>query len=136
MWERRFLDALTSCMVLPGPEEQQLATDIGWLMHRSAGGFVAGGLFVLPSLVILIVLSWIYAAFGDLPLVSGILYGIKPAVTAIVVFAAYRIGSRALKNPVLCAIATAAFLAIFLFSIPFPRIVLRAAFFGTAGGPR
>ncbi len=132
--ERRFLHALNYCMVLPGPEAQQLATYIGWLMHRTPGGIVAGGLFVLPSLVILIVLSWIYAAFGDLPLVSGILYGIKPAVTAIVVFAAYRIGSRALKNPVLWAIATAAFVAIFLFSIPFPWIVLGAAFCGTAGG--
>ena len=113
--ERRFLHALNYCMVLPGPEAQQLATYIGWLMHRTLGGIVAGGLFVLPSLLILIVLSWIYVAFGNLPLVAGILYGIKPAVTAIVVFAAYRIGSRALKNALLWTIAVGAFVAIFVF---------------------
>ncbi|MEX2493550.1 MAG: chromate transporter [Nitrospirales bacterium] len=103
--ERRFLHALNYCMVLPGPEAQQLATYIGWLMHRTWGGIVAGALFVLPSLLILIVLSWIYIAFGDVPLVAGLFYGIKPAVTAIVVQAAQRIGSRALKNKVLWAIA-------------------------------
>ena len=102
--ERRFLHALNYCMVLPGPEAQQLATYIGWLMHRSWGGIVAGGLFVLPSLFILIALSWIYLVFGDIPAIAGILYGIKPAVTAIVVFAAIRIGSRALKNGVLWAL--------------------------------
>src|SRR5881397_942952 len=94
--EKRFLHALNYCMVLPGPEAQQLATYIGWLMHRTWGGIVAGGLFVLPSLFILIGLSWVYMAFGHVPAVAGLLYGIKPAVTAIVVFAAYRIGSRAL----------------------------------------
>ena len=93
--ENRFLHALNYCMVLPGPEAQQLATYIGWLMHRTLGGIVAGGLFVLPSLFILIGLSWIYLAFGHVPAVAGLLYGIKPAVTAIVVFAAYRIGARA-----------------------------------------
>src|SRR5690349_19500063 len=103
--ERRFLHALNYCMLLPGPEAQQLATYIGWLMHRTWGGIVAGGLFVLPSLFILIALSWIYLAFGNVPLVAGIFYGIKPAVTAIVVFAAYRIGSRALRNAVLWSIA-------------------------------
>src|SRR5258708_7585621 len=112
--ERRFLHALNYCMVLPGPEAQQLATYIGWLMHRTPGGIVAGGLFVLPSLVILIVLSWIYPSFGDLPLVSGILYGIKPAVTAIVVFAAYRIVSPRLKNHWLRAHASAALSTVFL----------------------
>jgi chromate transporter len=96
--EGRFLHALNYCMVLPGPEAQQLATYIGWLMHRTLGGIVAGGLFVLPSLFILILLSWIYVAFGNLPMVAGVLYGIKPAVTAIVLFAAYRIGSRTLNN--------------------------------------
>src|SRR3954463_3585759 len=96
--ERRFLHALNYCMVLPGPEAQQLATYIGWLMHRTWGGIVAGALFVLPSLFILVALSWIYVAFGNVPVVAGILYGIKPAVTAIVLFAAYRIGSRALTN--------------------------------------
>jgi hypothetical protein len=100
--ERRFLHALNYCMVLPGPEAQQLATYIGWLMHRTWGGIVAGVLFVLPSLFILIALSWIYIAFGEMPLVAGLFYGIKPAVTAIVVQAAHRIGSRALKNNVPC----------------------------------
>ena len=132
--ERRFLHALNYCMVLPGPEAQQLATYIGWLMHRTPGGIVAGALFVLPSLLILIVLSWIYVAFGNFPLVSGILYGIKPAVTAIVLFAAYRIGSRALKHAVLWAIAVAAFLAISVFEIPFPWIVLGAGIAGAVGG--
>src|SRR6187549_4259675 len=96
--ESRFLHALNYCMLLPGPEAQQLATYIGWLMHRTLGGIVAGGLFVLPSLAILIVLSWIYLAFGEVPAIAGAFYGIKPAVTAIVVFAAYRVGSRALTN--------------------------------------
>jgi len=132
--ERRFLHALNYCMVLPGPEAQQLATYIGWLMHRTAGGIVAGTLFVLPSLLILIALSWIYIAFGDLPLVAGLLYGIKPAVTAVVLFAAYRVGSRTLRNPALWAIAAAAFLAIFVFGVPFPLIVLGAAVIGAVGG--
>ncbi len=132
--ERRFLHALNYCMLLPGPEAQQLATYIGWLMHRTLGGIVAGGLFVLPSLLILIVISWIYVAFGNLPLIVGILYGIKPAVTAIVLFAAYRIGSRALKNGVLWAIAAAAFISIFVFHIPFPWIILGAGVIGIIGG--
>jgi len=92
--ERRFLHALNYCMVLPGPEAQQLATYIGWLMHGTWGGIVAGGLFILPSLLLLIGLSWVYIAFGDVSWVAGLLYGIKPAVTAIVVQAAFRIGSR------------------------------------------
>ncbi len=96
--ERRFLHALNYCMVLPGPEAQQLATYIGWLMHRTWGGIVAGGLFVLPSLFILIALSWVYVAYGSVPVVAGIFYGIKPAVTALVVHAAWRIGSRALEE--------------------------------------
>ena len=103
--ERRFLHALNYCMVLPGPEAQQLATYIGWLMHRTWGGVIAGALFVLPSLVLLIALSWLYLAFGDVPAVAGLLYGIKPAVVAIVLHAAWRIGSRALKRPVLWVIA-------------------------------
>src|SRR6187549_1334182 len=109
--ERRFLHALNYCMLLPGPEAQQLATYIGWLMHRTWGGVVAGVLFVLPSLFILIALSWVYLAFGSVPAVAGLFYGIKPAVTAIVVSAAYRIGSRALKNRWLWGIAVAAFVA-------------------------
>ncbi len=132
--EHRFLHALNYTMVLPGPEAQQLATYIGWLMHGTIGGIIAGTLFVLPSLFILIALTWIYIAFGDLPVVAGILYGIKPAVTAIVVFAAYRIGSRALTNGVLWAVAAAAFVAIFALDIPFPYIVLGAGIIGIIGG--
>lgn len=132
--ERRFLHALNYCMVLPGPEAQQLATYIGWLMHRTWGGIVAGGLFVLPSLFILIGLSWVYIAFGDVPLVAGLFYGIKPAVTAIVFQAAHRIGSRALKNNVLWAIAAASFVAIFALNVPFPAIVAAAAAIGYLGG--
>lgn len=132
--ERRFLHALNYCMMLPGPEAQQLATYIGWLMHRTWGGIVAGALFVLPSLLILIVLSWVYIAFGEMPLVAGLFYGIKPAVTAIVIQAAHRIGSRALKNRWLWAIAAASFIAIFAANIPFPAIVVAAALIGYVGG--
>jgi chromate transporter len=132
--EGRFLHALNYCMVLPGPEAQQLATYIGWLMHRTWGGIVAGGLFVLPSVFILIALSWVYLAYGDVPLVQGIFYGIKPAVVAIVLAAAHRIGSRALKNTWLWAIAAAAFVAIFAFGAPFPFIVIAAGIIGYIGG--
>ena len=132
--EKRFLHALNYCMLLPGPEAQQLATYIGWLMHRSWGGLVAGGLFVLPSLFILVGLSYIYVAFGTLPLVAGVFYGIKPAVTALVLHAAHRIGTRALKNRWLWAIAAAAFVAIFALNAPFPLIVLVAALAGHFGG--
>lgn len=131
--EKRFLHALNYCMLLPGPEAQQLATYIGWLMHRTLGGIMAGGLFVLPSLVILIALTWIYMAFGQLPEVAGILYGIKPAVVAIVLFAAYRIGSRTLHNSVLWAIALLAFAAAAIFNTPFPYIVFTAAMLGFFG---
>ncbi|MBX3619259.1 MAG: chromate efflux transporter [Rhizobacter sp.] len=132
--ERRFLHALNYCMVLPGPEAQQLATYIGWLMHRSLGGIVAGALFVLPSLFILVTLSWVYVAFGQVPVVAGIFYGIKPAVTALVVHAAHRIGTRALKNAWLWGIAALAFVAIFAFDTPFPAIVLVAGLIGHFGG--
>ncbi len=132
--ESRFLHALNYCMVLPGPEAQQLATYIGWLMHRTWGGIIAGGLFVLPSLFILIALSWVYMRFGHVSSVAGVLYGIKPAVTAIVAFAAWRIGSRTLRNAWLWAIAVAAFVAIFALGAPFPAIVLGAAIIGYAGG--
>ncbi|MFH0343585.1 MAG: chromate transporter, partial [Chromatiales bacterium] len=134
--ERRFLHALNYCMLLPGPEAQQLATYIGWLLHGTWGGIVAGVLFTLPSLVILIGLSWTYMAFGDAPAVASVLYGIKPAVTVIVVFAAYRIGKRALKNETLWAVAVAAFIAIFAFNVPFPAIVLGAAVIGFLGSRR
>lgn len=131
--EKRFLHALNYCMLLPGPEAQQLATYIGWLMHRTWGGIVAGALFVLPSLFILIGLSWVYLRFGDVPVVAGIFYGIKPAVTALVLHAAHRIGTRALKNGWMWGIAAAAFVAIFAFDLPFPLIVLAAALIGYVG---
>jgi chromate transporter len=132
--ENRFLHALNYCMVLPGPEAQQLATYIGWLLHRGWGGIVAGGLFVLPSLFILIALSWVYMAFGNVPVIAGLFYGIKPAVTALVAHAAWRVGSRALKNAWLWAIAAAAFVAIFALHLPFPLIVLMAGLGGYVGG--
>ncbi|TLM67208.1 MAG: chromate efflux transporter [Deltaproteobacteria bacterium] len=134
--ERRFLHALNYCMLLPGPEAQQLATYLGWLMHRTIGGIVAGVLFVLPSLLILIALSWIYVTFGAMPLVAGLFYGIKPAVTAIVLQATHRIGSRALKSTMLWAIAAASFLAFFALNLPFPLIVAAAALIGYVGGHR
>jgi chromate transporter len=132
--ERRFLHALNYCMVLPGPEAQQLATYVGWLMHRTSGGIVAGALFVLPSLVLLIVLSWVYLAFGSAPAVAGVFYGLKPAVVALVLHAAHRIGKRTLKNRWLAAIAAAAFVAIFAFDLPFPLIVVAAALVGQVAG--
>ena len=132
--ERRFLHALNYCMVLPGPEAQQLATYLGWLLHRTLGGVVAGVLFVLPSLFILIALSWLYVAYGHTSLVAGLFYGIKPAVTAIVLQAAWRIGSRALRHRVLWVIAGASFVAIFALEVPFPLIVVAAALVGSVGG--
>ena len=134
--EKRFLHALNYCMLLPGPEAQQLATYIGWLMHRTWGGIVAGTLFVLPSLFILIALSWIYLRFGDVPVIAGIFYGIKPAVTALVVHAAHRIGTRALKNRWMWGIAAASFVAIFALDAPFPAIVIAAALLGHFGARR
>ncbi len=131
--EQRFLHALNYTMVLPGPEAQQLATYIGWLMHGVRGGIVAGVLFVLPSLFILIALTWGYLAFGEVPAVAGILYGIKPAVTAIILFAAYRIGSKALPNNTLKAMAISAFIAIAIFNIPFPIIIIAAGLFAYIG---
>ncbi|MBK5964569.1 chromate transporter [Thiocystis minor] len=132
--ERRFLHALNYCMVLPGPEAQQLAIYIGWLLHRTWGGIVAGTLFVLPSLFILAALTYVYMAFGDLTFVQGVFNGIKPAVVAIVVFAAWRIGSRALRNRVLWTLAAASFVAIFALQVPFPYIVLGAGMLGVIGG--
>jgi len=132
--ENRFLHALNYCMVLPGPEAQQLATYLGWLMHKTRGGIAAGVLFVLPSLFMLIGLSWIYIAFGQVTWVAGLFYGIKPAVTAIVLQAAHRIGSKALKNNLLMGIAASSFVAIFALNVPFPFIVLAAAIVGWMGG--
>src|SRR5262245_55619014 len=122
--EGRFLHALNYCMLLPGPEAQQLATYIGWLLHRSWGGLVAGGLFVLPSMLILIALSFLYVSYGKVPAVAAFFYGMKPAVVAIIAFAAWRIGARILRNAVLAGIAVMAFVALFFFSVPFPLIVI------------
>ena len=132
--EKRFLHALNYCMLLPGPEAQQLATYIGWLMHKTRGGVAAGVLFVLPSLFLLIGLSWLYIAYGQVTWVAGLFYGIKPAVAAIVLQAAYRIGSRVLHNNLLWTIAIASFMAIFALNVPFPLIVLAAAIIGFVGG--
>ncbi len=136
--ESRFLHALNYCMLLPGPEAQQLATYIGWLMHRTWGGVVAGVLFVLPSVFILIALSWIYIVFGQVNWVAGLFYGIKPAVAAIVLQAVWRIGSRTLRSPrqvpLLWAISALSFAAIAFLHIPFPWVVLAAALIGAVGG--
>ena len=131
--EERFLHALNYCMLLPGPEAQQLAIYIGWLMHRTIGGIVAGAFFVIPSVFILLALSYIYAAYGEVAAVAGILDGFKPVVVAIVVEAVMKIGGRALKRRVHYAIAAAAFLAIYVLHVPFPLIVLLAALFGLLG---
>jgi chromate transporter len=128
--ESRFLHALNYCMLLPGPEAQQLATYLGWLMHKTRGGLIAGLLFILPSLLILIGLSWIYLAFGNNSFVIGIFYGIKPAVAAIVAHAAWRIGSKTLKRAWAWLVAVSAFAAIFFFNVSFPIIVICAAIFG------
>lgn len=132
--EKRFLHALNYCMLLPGPEAQQLATYLGWLLHRTWGGILAGVLFVLPSLFIIIALAWLYMAHGDMPVIAGIFYGIKPAVTALVAQAAYRVGSRSLKSSWHWGIAAAAFVAIFALNVPFPLIVIAAAAIGFIGG--
>jgi chromate transporter len=132
--EHRFLHALNYCMLLPGPEATQLAVYIGWLLHKTRGGIIAGTLFVLPSLLILMALSYVYMAFGNVPAVAGVLYGMKPAVVAIVLAAAWRIGSRTLRNNALIAIAAAAFVAISVLHLPFPAIVAAAALLGWLGG--
>jgi len=132
--ERRFLHALNYCMLLPGPEACQLAIYTGWLLHGLAGGIVAGVLFFLPAFFLLSLLAGLYLAFGDVPLVQGVFDGIKPAVVAVVLFAAWRIGARAIRNGALLAIAALAFIGIFFFKIDFPWIVLAAALLGAAGG--
>jgi chromate transporter len=131
--EARFLHALNYCMLLPGPEATQLATYIGWLLHRTRGGIVAGVLFVLPSALILWLLSFIYVTWGALPWMAAIFYGVKPAVVALVAAAVIRIGSKALKNAALVSIAALAFVAIFFLRIPFPAIVFGAALIGFLG---
>ncbi|MFC3283468.1 chromate efflux transporter [Litchfieldella rifensis] len=134
--EQRFLHALNYCMLLPGPEAQQLAIYLGWLLHRTKGGLVAGTLFVLPGFVAILALSVVYAAFGNVGLVEGLFFGLKAAVLAIVLQAVARIGQRALKNPAMIAIAVAAFVAIFGFDVAFPLIVLSAGIIGFIGGKR
>jgi chromate transporter len=132
--EHRFLHALSYCTLLPGPEAQQLAIYIGWLMHRTIGGLVAGILFVLPGFLSILALSYIYVIFGDVSMVEGLFFGLKAAVLAVVVQAVFRIGGRALKNNLMIGIAAAAFIAIFFFKVPFPLIVLAAGIIGFFGG--
>jgi chromate transporter len=131
--ERRFLHALSYCMLLPGPEAQQLATYIGWLMHRWPGAIVAGGLFVVPGIIAIMALSWIYALYGQLPIIAALFFGLKAAVLAIVLNAVYRVGSRALKSGAMIALAALAFIAIFFSHVPFPLIVLMAGVIGFIG---
>jgi chromate transporter len=132
--EARFLHALNFCMLLPGPEATQLATYIGWLLHRTWGGIVAGALFVLPSALILWVLSFVYVTWGSVPSIAAVFYGLKPAVLAIIAAAALRIGRKALKNSVMWAIAALAFVAIYFLQVPFPAIIFGAALIGWLGG--
>ena len=132
--ETRFLHALNYCMLLPGPEAQQLAVYIGWLLHKTKGGLVAGTLFILPGLISIMILSWIYAAFGNVGVVQALFFGLKAAVLAIVLEAVVRIGKRSLKNNVMMALAAAAFIAIFFYAVPFPIIILTAAVVGFLGG--
>jgi chromate transporter len=132
--ENRFLHALNYCMLLPGPEAQQLATYIGWLMHRTLGGIMAGGLFILPGIIAIMGLSYIYAAFGEVGIVSALFFGLKAAVLAVVLQAVVRVGSKALKNRIMIALAAVAFVAIFFFSVPFPVIVFGAGLIGYLGG--
>ncbi|MGZ8400691.1 MAG: chromate efflux transporter, partial [Methyloceanibacter sp.] len=132
--ESRFLHALNYCMLLPGPEAQQLATYIGWLLHRTAGGLVAGTLFVLPGFIAILVLSILYAGFKELTLVQAVFFGIKAAVLAIVVEAVIRIGKRALKNDTMVTLAAVAFVAIFFLDVPFPLVIIGAGLIGYIGG--
>jgi chromate transporter len=132
--QARFLHALNYCMLLPGPEAQQLATYIGWLLHRTAGGIVAGALFVIPSIVVLWTLSFVYVTYGSVPWIAAIFSGLKPVVVAIVVAAVIRIGRKTLKNEVMWAIAALAFSAIFFFGAPFPAIIIAAGLLGLIGG--
>src|SRR5687767_8808028 len=132
--EARFLHALNYCMLLPGPEAQQLATYVGWLLHKTWGGVVAGAFFVVPSMFILWALSFVYVTFGNVPWVIAIFYGLKPAVLAIVAAAVIRIGTKALKNEVMWTLAALAFVAIYFLKVPFPVIILTAAIIGLIGG--
>jgi chromate transporter len=131
--EERFLHALNYCMLLPGPEAQQLATYIGWLLHRTAGGLVAGVLFVLPGAVAVLLLSILYASARELPAVAALLFGLKAAVLAVVIAAVLRIGRRALTSRLLLAVAAASFVALRFFAVPFPVVVLGAGLLGLLG---
>src|SRR5438477_3983547 len=128
--ESRFLHALNYCMLLPGPEAQQLATYIGWLLHRTAGGIMAGGLFILPGIIAIMGLSYIYAAFGKVSFIDALFFGLKAAVLAIVIQAVVRVGKRALRNRIMIAFAAVAFVAIFFFNVPFPVIIIAAGVIG------
>ena len=132
--QSRFLHALNYCMLLPGPEAIQLAIYIGWLLHRTWGGIVAGSFFVIPSIFVLWALSYVYAAFGNIPWIAAIFYGLKPAVMAIVAVAVIRIGRKALRNEIMWTLAVLAFVAIFFFHVPFPVIILSAGVIGLIGG--
>ncbi|MDB5698848.1 MAG: chromate transporter, partial [Alphaproteobacteria bacterium] len=134
--ESRFMHALNYCMLLPGPEAQQLATYVGWLMHKTRGGLIAGGLFIVPGIVSIMALSVVYALWGKVGFVSAAFFGLKAAVLAIVVEALVRIGNRALKNNIMRGLAAAAFVAIFFFAVPFPLIIAAAALIGYVGGRR
>jgi chromate transporter len=134
--ESRFLHALNYCMLLPGPEAQQLATYTGWLLHRTAGGIMAGGLFILPGIIAIMGLSYVYAAFGHVGVVEALFFGLKAAVLAIVIQAVVRVGSRALRNRVMIALAGVAFIAIFFFNLPFPLIIIAAGVIGYLGARR
>src|SRR5438270_3463495 len=131
--ESRFLHALNFCMLLPGPEAQQLATYIGWLMHRTLGGIMAGGLFVIPGIIAIMALSYVYAGYGNVPVIVALFFGLKAAVLAIVLEAVFRIGKRSLKNDAMRLLAAAAFIGIFFLNIPFPLIILGAAIVGFLG---
>src|SRR5438105_12881260 len=131
--ENRFLHALNYCMLLPGPEAQQLATYIGWLLHRTAGGIMAGGLFILPGIIAIMGLSYIYAAYGNVGFVEAVFFGLKAAVLAIVVHAGVRVGKRALRTRVMITPAALAFVAIFFFNVPFPIIIIAAGVIGYFG---
>src|SRR5438876_498287 len=132
----RFLHALNYCMLLPGPEAQQLAIYVGWLLHKFKGGIVAGVAFVLPAFFLILGLSYVYVVYGEVRWVSGVFYGLGAAVVGIVAAAVIRIGTKALRNPVLGLIAAAAFVAIFLLHVPFPLIVIAAGLIGLVAGPR
>src|SRR6476469_61734 len=131
--EARFLHALNYCMLLPGPEAQQLATYIGWLMHRTLGGIIAGGLFVVPGIIAIMALSYVYAAYGNVPVIVALFFGLKAAVLAIVLEAVVRIGKRSLKNNAMLVLAAGAFVGIFFFAVPFPIIIFGAALIGFLG---